>query len=311
MESMKGIKTFIFGMFGGLALTALSTIALYFSPLRQPIYHRVDPELCDIRNKLSQYQDWLTQADLNIQNTGEEASDSLQNAQGLAWQEYKKWRNHLGDLSHVHAEPTLAGFAGWGYSLRYWILSVGAALIFGLGGLVFWATKLLQRRAKKNSESRGGKLKHTYSKDSAKGSRMPFPPPKVSDRVNNKREEFPQADVKPERKSMADEETRSIEQLRPRIPDTEPVPIVTHSGLETTFMQPDASLKMEDEEFSSEDDSGRGRMPATTEIERVERRKDEVVKLARKGLTSSEISRRLRISQDQVEFIIRMRREKG
>jgi DNA-binding CsgD family transcriptional regulator len=36
-----------------------------------------------------------------------------------------------------------------------------------------------------------------------------------------------------------------------------------------------------------------------------------VLKLARKGMTSSEISRRMRISQDQVEFIIRLRREKG
>lgn len=54
-----------------------------------------------------------------------------------------------------------------------------------------------------------------------------------------------------------------------------------------------------------------GVMPPTTEVERVERRKDEVLKLARKGMTSSEISRRMRISQDQVEFIIRLRREKG
>ncbi|MDB5102339.1 MAG: hypothetical protein JWP91_28 [Fibrobacteres bacterium] len=54
-----------------------------------------------------------------------------------------------------------------------------------------------------------------------------------------------------------------------------------------------------------------GVMPPTTEVERVERRKAEVLKLARKGMTSSEISRRMRISQDQVEFIIRLRREKG
>ena len=54
-----------------------------------------------------------------------------------------------------------------------------------------------------------------------------------------------------------------------------------------------------------------GVMPPTTEVERVERRKEEVLKLARKGMTSSEISRRMRISQDQVEFIIRLRREKG
>lgn len=74
-------------------------------------------------------------------------------------------------------------------------------------------------------------------------------------------------------------------------------------------------LSMQDEDGGESEDpeeppSG-AFMPPTTEVERVERRKAEVLKLARKGLTSSEISRRMRISQDQVEFIIRMRREKG
>lgn len=67
-------------------------------------------------------------------------------------------------------------------------------------------------------------------------------------------------------------------------------------------------LSMEDEDAGEET---LGVMPPTTEVERVERRKAEVLKLARKGMTSSEISRRMRISQDQVEFIIRLRREKG
>lgn len=73
------------------------------------------------------------------------------------------------------------------------------------------------------------------------------------------------------------------------------------------------TLSMEDEDGAPEiEDPPSGTfMPPTTEVERVERRKAEVLKLARKGLTSSEISRRMRISQDQVEFIIRMRREKG
>ena len=78
-------------------------------------------------------------------------------------------------------------------------------------------------------------------------------------------------------------------------------------------------LSMEDEDgrrAASEDgdpdgEDALGVMPPTTEVERVERRKEEVVKLARKGMTSSEISRRMRISQDQVDFIIRLRREKG
>lgn len=80
-----------------------------------------------------------------------------------------------------------------------------------------------------------------------------------------------------------------------------------------------SGLSMEDEDgrrAASEDGNPDGEdtlgvMPPTTEVERVERRKEEVLKLARKGMTSSEISRRMRISQDQVDFIIRLRREKG
>ena len=79
---------------------------------------------------------------------------------------------------------------------------------------------------------------------------------------------------------------------------------------------PASRLSMEDEDAADagkadEGEETLGVMPPTTEVERVERRKDEVLKLARKGMTSSEISRRMRISQDQVEFIIRLRREKG
>lgn len=39
--------------------------------------------------------------------------------------------------------------------------------------------------------------------------------------------------------------------------------------------------------------------------------KSDVLKLARRGYTSSEIARRLKISQDQVDFIIKLQREKG
>jgi hypothetical protein len=128
-----------------------------------------------------------------------------------------------------------------------------------------------------------------------------------------------------------------------RIPETAPLPIPSGQeprpeGLETQIIKlgpggwgearrnpeppretpkPAApGLAMEDEDGGespeAEEEPPPGAfMPPTTEVERVERRKAEVLKLARKGLTSSEISRRMRISQDQVEFIIRMRREKG
>jgi hypothetical protein len=135
---------------------------------------------------------------------------------------------------------------------------------------------------------------------------------------------------------------------RPQVPDTVPleqIPGVDPNrdpGAETHFMergprwgeplsppgerigdpgpvagaQP-SRLSMEDEDGADSPGSEAGEeetlgvMPPTTEVERVERRKDEVLKLARKGMTSSEISKRMRISQDQVEFIIRLRREKG
>lgn len=42
-----------------------------------------------------------------------------------------------------------------------------------------------------------------------------------------------------------------------------------------------------------------------------DKQKSDVIKLARRGYTSSEIARRLKLSQDQVEFIIRLQREKG
>jgi hypothetical protein len=118
-------------------------------------------------------------------------------------------------------------------------------------------------------------------------------------------------------------------------PDTVPLQIVSEdsealdAGRETRFLQvgpgwgesitppaaPKSRLSMEDEDAAAASaepgEETLGVMPPTTEVERVERRKSEVLKLARKGMTSSEISRRMRISQDQVEFIIRLRREKG
>lgn len=97
----------------------------------------------------------------------------------------------------------------------------------------------------------------------------------------------------------------------PRRPPLEDAP-----GTSRTGNPPGLSMQDEDggdagEAGDLEEPPSGAFMPPTTEVEKVERRKAEVLKLARKGLTSSEISRRMRISQDQVEFIIRMRREKG
>lgn len=46
-------------------------------------------------------------------------------------------------------------------------------------------------------------------------------------------------------------------------------------------------------------------------FDRLDKEKLDVLKLARRGYTSSEIARRLKLSQDQVDFIIKLQREKG
>ena len=52
--------------------------------------------------------------------------------------------------------------------------------------------------------------------------------------------------------------------------------------------------------------------PSTlSRLESEEEGKSDIIKLARRGFTSSEIARRLRVSQDQVEFVIRMHRERS
>jgi hypothetical protein len=51
--------------------------------------------------------------------------------------------------------------------------------------------------------------------------------------------------------------------------------------------------------------------PQWEKYEREEQRKAAVIKLARRGSTSSEISRRLKISQEEVELIIRLNREQS
>jgi len=89
------------------------------------------------------------------------------------------------------------------------------------------------------------------------------------------------------------------------------------------FSPPSSSLIMEDEDNPTFDlpplegpeeggtDPGWGVLPPTTQFEKLERQKDEIMRMVRKGLTSSEISHRLKMGQDQVELIIRMRRERG
>jgi hypothetical protein len=340
---MKVIKPFFLGTLGGLALAAILLVGLYFSPLRETAYFAADPEMADVRAKLSQYRDWLAQADLYIVEKGPEASDSLRTAQTLAWREYKKWRTHLGDLARAHDRPTALGFLAWTYSLRYWAAPSAAILALFPALLLGWRSRSRFRPGRAPSRAKGARNK---ARDKVQNEAMNSFENAVKQiarisETNRLQAPDPEPEQAIEGGRVTGEEPGPDQGSGPgnplKDPETKPFAILSDSGLETNFLQTGpvwgepanstlsgnamldtddqapspAGLSMEDEDGDADEEATLGVMPPTTEVERVERRKSEVLKLARKGLTSSEISRRMRISQDQVEFIIRLRREKG
>lgn len=323
---MQSVKPILLGALAGLSLALAALAGLYASPLRQGLYFTADPALADARSRLETYQEWLNQADARIALQGPEA-DSLRSEQTRVWKDYKAWRTRVGELARVHAQPSGRGFLAWTYSLRYWDVP-GAAVLAMLCGL---AGFLGARDRYRPSRARTGKPPRAAPAPTAAHARA------LSD--------FEDAVKKVARISRPDPDPKPPEPptdllpipgagggpppARSKDPETEPLPMVPkveppaqEDGRETRFFQvgpgwgqppesPPGGLSMEDDDASGNVDATPGVMPPTTEVERVERRKEEVLKLARKGMTSSEISRRLRISQDQVEVIIRMRREKG
>ncbi len=266
-------------------MVAVLLVGLYLSPLRETVYFRTDPEMAQVRSRLNQYRDWMSQTDFHIVEQGSKITDSLKTAQVIAWQEYKKWRGHLGELARAHVRPTAEGFWTWAYSLRYWALPLGIVLALMPPIWVAWRFRRRYRPGRLPSRS-----KPVGSAAKAKAMTS-----------------FQDAVQQIARISSQDRKTPPPVDIS-REPETKPISLIQESGLESTFP---SGLSMEDEDGESDEEESFNAMPPTTEVELVERRKAEVLKLARKGLTSSEISRRLRLSQDQVEFIIRLRREKG
>ena len=348
---MKVIKPFFLGVLGGLGLALVLLVGFFLSPLRQDAYFRADPEMADIRSKLDRYQEWLAQTDLRIAEN-RTFSDSLQTAQGKAWRDYKGWRNRLGELARAHVRPTAEGFWPWTFSLRFWILPIGACLALLPGLLLAWRArsrfrpgrvkgpgKTARSQALSNFEDAIKKVARVSESERGNGAPLfppQAPPPKAAANEPPTAAvpaalfvEPPKLAARPPRPGKNDPDTAPM----PLMPDA---PEPGDTGRETRFMQvgpgwgeslavpgerignpasaPRLSMEDEDAAEAGKDEDGEetlGVMPPTTEVERVERRKDQVLKLARKGMTSSEISRRMRISQDQVEFIIRLRREKG
>ncbi len=323
---MQSVKPIFLGALAGLGLGLAVLAGLYASPLRQDLYFEADPALADARSRLETYQEWLNQADARIALQDPEA-DSLRAEQARVWRDYKAWRTRVGEMARVHAQPSGPGFLNWTYSLRYWD-GPGAAAMILLGGL---AGFLRGRRRYRPTRMRAGKSPRAAPAPSEAHARALSEFQDAVKKVARISRPDPGPMAEPPTDPLPIPGTPSKEaSARSREPETQALPLIPKEpppdqgdGRETRFFQvgpgwgqspdspPPGGLSMEDEDAPGNTDATLGVMPPTTEVERVERRKEEVLKLARKGMTSSEISRRLRISQDQVEVIIRMRREKG
>lgn len=333
---MQSVKPILLGALAALALALAAWAGLYASPLRQGLYFEVDPGLAEARAHLDTYQEWLNQADARIALQGPDA-DSLRAEETRVWRDYKTWRSRVGELARVHARPSGPGFLAWSYSLRRWDVP-GAAVAIFLGGLIgfFTGRKRIRparirsgksprpappaseahARALSDFEDAVKKVARISRTDAERG---PSGPPPRIELPPTDRFPVPPAETETAPGPWKEPETKPLPLTPPAQPPAQA------DGRETHFFQvgqewgqtpddpraPQSDLSMEDEDTPGNTDATLGVMPPTTEVERVERRKEEVLKLARKGMTSSEISRRLRISQDQVEIIIRMRREKG
>lgn len=338
---MRTAKPILIGALVGLALTLAALAGLYVSPLRQDLYFAADPDLADLRHRLRTYQDWLGQADARIALQGPEA-DSLRAEQARVWRDYRAWRTRLGELARAHAQADGPGFPGWAYSLRYWDMPAAAAIVL-LGAFMGF---LGARNRYRPARSRPGKAPRAGPAPQPSRAFSDFQDAvKQVARIAGQETRTHPAELPPTDLLPIPLPAQAAPAPKPKEPDTAPFPRepegpVSGIGMpmagsppgedgratrlfqigpgwgETPADAPPASpgLSMEDEDAPESDGGPQGPpgvMPPTTEVERVERRKEEVLKLARKGMTSSEISRRLRISQDQVEFIIRLRREKG
>lgn len=331
---MRYAKPISLGALLGLFLALAALAGAYLSPWRQALYFSGDPELADLRSKLEGYQEWLSFADSRIALRGPEA-DSLRAEQASVWRDYKSWRTRMGELARAHSRPSGEGFLRWAWSLRF---RAGPAVLGCLLLSAGWAGWRARNRYRPG-RIRPGKAPRTPSAGAESGAHARA----VSEFEAAVKQvaRIARQEAKPEPRPAAGNPVIAFPDGTGTPPAREPeterfeIPPAADAsrgedGRETRFLhigagwdaadsapadafRPAPGLSMEDEDSQPQGNAQvtPGAMPPTTEVERVERRKDEVLKLARKGMTSSEISRRMRISQDQVEFIIRLRREKG
>jgi hypothetical protein len=326
------------GILLGAALFAAALGGLYFSALRMPALAAAGKDFTALKQTLKEQYRQMQERERRIALSPEAVPESLKSAQENAWREYGAQRDRLAAWVQSQARPTLDGFGIWVSDLWIWLLALGVILPAGgaLAGRILAGAENSPLRpdpgggSRRRSEEAMAQMENTVRRISAIAAAAPassqetveapapYAPPTTEFVVPEPRADAaPDAPVKSLNLFQEEEagenpnpyDFQGAETLfQPRVePSSEPAPEIWSPN----------GLTMEDETSSprnsegDEEDPPWGKMPETTEFEMLERQREEVLRCARKGMTSSEIARRLRISQEQVDLIIRMRRERG
>jgi len=307
------------GFFLGLGLFVVLAGTAYFTPLRQPLVHKLGSSYPTLIQELRARYEALDEREQRIVTSPQTVSDTLRVSQEMAWKEYAAQRDTLTGLIQLQSKPSLDGLLDWVTELWLWLafLWMGFPLAGALIGRNFFGVRLgrMAARSEKNT---------ALSEDSAAPSEPTTAPmgestariQKVLGRI---------VEEKTSNRSAARVSVSPVVENR----DPEPVTTAMHflpevresvrERADTPKVQSPNALIPEDppaappapKASAAEEEAPWGRLPETTEFEHLERQREEVLRCARKGMTSSEISRRLRIGQEQVDIIIRQHRERG
>ncbi len=259
---------------GALLLPAI----LYFSPARTVLYQALDGEYRAHREMLGVLRDSLSQSDMQIRLADSTRAALLAREQPSLWKRYGYVRQATLRLAQSQASPSLAGLKSWLAGLWFLPVMVLAALL----PLCYW---LLRRLEKGESHPETDSQEKEPFRRSHTPGRPAFPEPAPR--------------WGPQIEDPDWEDTRYM-----AVSIVEDAPLKEPFPEEAPPLAGSSELSMEDEEPVPD-------AFEENEFDRAENRKKDVLRLARKGITSSEISRRLRMSQDQVEMIIRLKRDKG
>ncbi len=309
---------------GFVAFVAVTGV-VYLTPVRVTVLALAGHKLPTWKREMQSEYLGLQQREQQIA-AAPKVPDDLKTAQENAWRRYTALRGQLGAWVQSQSHASLSGFGVWVGDLWMWLaaLGLGFPIAGALAGRALGsktaATQaprhfgIENRKAEEmahlqTAARRGDEPAKPAEADTAAPWDEPSPGPTTRP-VEPLFQEPETAPTEPPRVGKVDLEFLEDLSAAPPVPPPDPDAVWTVPALS---MEDEGAHALSAPRTDAEttDDPPLGKMPETTEFEQLERQREEVLRYARKGMTPSEIARRLRMGQDQVDLIIRIRRERG